>query len=143
MDLDARLKGLENFKKKVEALLNGTGGGADETVGEMLNGKINDLSEKVSELGEHVSALQVSKDEAAEFSDRLTVMLTWFEANQTGIEELLSISDDMADKPATPGLDPAGPSGTANPGAASATGAVSTSGGTDGAPAAEPAPTGS
>lgn len=65
------------------------------STGEALSSRIDELSRNLTDIGEHVAALQVSKDEAETFSERLTTMLDWFEANREGIEVLLSIGDDM------------------------------------------------
>jgi hypothetical protein len=101
MDIDLIAKhmpGLLEFKKRVEALLEGAEAGSG-TAAEALNGRIDDVRKELSDLGEHVAALQVSKDEAESFSERLTGMLDWFEANREGLEVLLSIGDDLAPKP--------------------------------------------
>lgn len=135
MDLDVIAKhmpGLLEFKKRVEALLEAADAGSGSAT-EALSNQVTDLrsalgkigddvaalqvlrsgdDKKLTDIGEQVSALQVSKEEAESFSERLTTMLDWFEANRDGLEVLLSIGDDMAaPKPApdqpTPQPDPA------------------------------------
>jgi len=103
MDLEVihrHVTGLLKFKERIEALLEGAEAGSG-TAAEVLSGRIDDVRKELAELAEHVTALQVSKDEAESFSGRLGAMLDWFETNREGLEVLLSIGGDLVGKTGT------------------------------------------
>lgn len=83
---------------------------------------------------ERLSALEVSKAEGESFSERLMNVLTWFEANQEGLELLLSLDGDP-DAPDTPILGAQADAGAS--GAASGSSGTADTGPAPDAPVAE------
>lgn len=67
--------------------------GADEAM-------IGHIADQQAVLDSRVAALEGSKAEAEQFSDRLNAMLAWFEAKHEGLEVLLSLDGVPDDKPA-------------------------------------------
>lgn len=147
MDLDARMKGLETFRKRIEALL--AGGPGETTAAEVLDGKIGDQGKRLDELEETVTGMQqrLETAEGAITGEKLDLagladMVTWFGQNREGLEALLSIGDDLADRQPVPGQDGGGsasatiltgtaPAGTALGGATEPGNAISGQPGTD------------
>lgn len=112
MDIDVIVKhmpGLLEFKKRVEALLDGAEA-ASGTVAEALSNEVADLRKTISSISDDVAALGVLRSgDDKRLTDisglldglaGLKDMADWFAANREGLEVLLSIGDDLA--PATP-----------------------------------------
>jgi hypothetical protein len=111
MDIDVIAKhmpGLLEFKKRVEALLEGAEAGSG-TAAEALSNQIADLRSALGKIGNDVTALQVLRSgddkRLADISGLLDGlaglkdMAEWFAQNREGLEVLLSIGDDLAPKP--------------------------------------------
>lgn len=99
MDLDAlhsHVTGLLAFKKRLEAMIEGSGAGS--SVAEMLNAEIDSVRVSVTDLADHVATIQQFKDEVSPLLEGLAGlqdMAQWFAENRDGLEVLLSFGGEL------------------------------------------------
>lgn len=109
MDLDTlhlRVTGLLEFKKRIEAMLEGVDAGSSSTA--EISGRLDQLSEQATSIASvlddvktEIAALRTFRVDASAKLDGVNDMLAWFGTNKDALDTLLSIGDDFEKAPPT------------------------------------------